>query len=239
MSAWRAFQRSKPAIASSLNSARAISTTGIDVLRRPVGVGLEPAHSVGSPAFAIAGRDRRRALRGDLRRRAATLATARLVLGLRPPRARRLDARRLAGLLGVVRRPRRVAQALRLVAARSARAAPPAIRPRRRCPAPGSPIAAKRAGTVSIVNASASTVGTSSQRQRRRDPRVGQRPHRVGATRPSGPWRSGCSRGRRRGAPPSTTSRWPGRARAAPRRGRGRAPRGGPPGTSSAARSGR
>ena len=30
-------------------------------------------------------------------------------------------------------------------------------------PAPGSPIAAKRAGTVSIVNASASTVGTSSQ----------------------------------------------------------------------------
>ena len=30
-------------------------------------------------------------------------------------------------------------------------------------PAPGSPLAAYRAGTVSMVNASASTVGTSSQ----------------------------------------------------------------------------
>ena len=38
-------------MAPSLNSAREISTTGIDVLRRPVGVGLEPTHSVGSPAF--------------------------------------------------------------------------------------------------------------------------------------------------------------------------------------------
>ncbi len=51
MSGWRAFQRSRPSSASSLNSARAISTTGIDVLRRPVGVGFEPAHSVGRPAF--------------------------------------------------------------------------------------------------------------------------------------------------------------------------------------------
>ena len=50
-SGWRAFQRSSPSIASSFYSARAISMTGIDVLRRPVGVGREPAHSVGRPAF--------------------------------------------------------------------------------------------------------------------------------------------------------------------------------------------
>src|SRR6266545_3170818 len=39
--------------------------------------------------------------------------------------------------------------------------------------------------------------------------------------RPSGPWRSGCSRGRRHGAPPSTTCWWPGPVPAAPPRGQG------------------
>ena len=60
-SGWRAFQRSRPSRASFFDAARLISITGIDVLRRPVGVGREPppgaprgpwpSHSVGRPAF--------------------------------------------------------------------------------------------------------------------------------------------------------------------------------------------
>src|SRR5207247_2130384 len=61
------------------------------------------------------GRDRGRSFGGHLRWRAATLAATRIVFGLWAPRPRRLDARRLTGLLGVVRRPGRVAQALRFV----------------------------------------------------------------------------------------------------------------------------
>ena len=163
MSAWRAFQRSKPAIASSLYSARAISTTGIDVLRRPVGVGFEPAHSVGRPAFgspAATAAARSAATSGGGPPPRRDPARIRSVGAARP---RRLDARRLAGLLGVVRRPRRVAQALRLVALaqleqrleRPDRVVDPGARVAR------SPRSAP--GTVSIVNASASTVGTSSQ----------------------------------------------------------------------------
>ena len=100
----------------SLNSARAISTTGIDVLRRPVGVGFEPTHSVGRPAFGSPA--------------ATAAARSAATSGGGPPASprpgsysdvgrracRRLDPRRLAGLLGVVRRPRGVAQALGLVA---------------------------------------------------------------------------------------------------------------------------
>ena len=47
-------------------------------------------------------------------------------------------------------------------------------------PCIGSPTSAIRPRIVSIVNASGSTAATSSQRERRRDARVGRRPHRVG-----------------------------------------------------------
>ena len=202
-SGWRAFQRSRPASASSLNSARAISITGIDVLRRPVGVGREPAHSVGSPR---SGRrlHGRRPFRGDIgggrppRRVPARARTW-------PARARRLDARRLAGLLRVVRRPRRVAQPLGLVARATARAARRASRPPRRCRRAGRRSRAKRAGTVREREVRGIARRHLVPGQRHRHARVRRRPHRVGARRPCGPWRSGCSRGRRRGAPPSTT----------------------------------
>ena len=58
-SGWRAFQRSRPSVASAFEAARLISMTGMVVFRRPVGVGREPpgvprctpSHSVGRPAF--------------------------------------------------------------------------------------------------------------------------------------------------------------------------------------------
>ena len=64
--------------------------------------------------------------------------------------------------------------------ARRARAAARASPRASSMPACGSPIAAKRAGIVSTVKSAGSQSGTSSQRERRRDARVGQRPHRIG-----------------------------------------------------------
>ena len=155
--------------------------TGIVVLRRPVGrrPRARPTRSAG-PAFAIAGRDGRRPLRGDLRRRAAAFAAARLVLGLRPARPRRLDARRLAGLLGVVRRPRRVALAPRPRGGRSARAAPPATRRRRRCRRRHRRAPRTIAGHRRDRELLGLDVGDLLPAQRHRHPRVGQRPDRVG-----------------------------------------------------------
>ena len=80
----------------------------------------------------------------------------------RPLAPRRLHARRLARLLGVVRRPRRVAQALRLLPGRELEQrleragllVDPACR---------SPIAAKRAGIVRSVNSSGRHSTSSSQ----------------------------------------------------------------------------
>ena len=133
-SGWRAFQRSRPSSASAFDAAREISTTGIDRLpsagRRGPG-----AFPFGRQAgVRVAGRHGGCAFRGDLRRRATAFAATRLVLGLRSPRLRRLDARRLAGLLGVVRRPGGVALTLGFVALAELAAAPPASRPRHRCP---------------------------------------------------------------------------------------------------------
>jgi hypothetical protein len=58
--------------------------TGIALRRRPVGVGLDPAHSVGRPAFSVARSDRGGALGRDIGWRAAVLAAAGLVLRGRP-----------------------------------------------------------------------------------------------------------------------------------------------------------
>ena len=111
----------------------------------------------------VAGGDRRGALGGHLGRRAAVLAAARLVLGLGAarlstagPAAARRPAWRSSAATARRPGPRPRARAL---SSSSASSEPTASS----IPAPGSPIAAKRAGTVAIVNASASTVGTSSQ----------------------------------------------------------------------------
>ena len=111
----------------------------------------------------VAGGHRGGALRGDLRRRAATFAAARLVLGLgrgAPSTAGRAAARRPASRssAATARRPARPPRP-----ARSSSSSPSSEPTASSMPAPGSPIAAYRAGTVAIVNASASTVGTSSQ----------------------------------------------------------------------------
>src|SRR5687767_10669730 len=63
----------------------------------------------------ITGCDGGGALGGHLRRRPTGDAPTGLVLGLRTALPRRLDAGRLARLLGVVRRPRRIAESLRLM----------------------------------------------------------------------------------------------------------------------------
>ena len=118
------------------------------------------------------------------------------------------DARRLARLLGVVRRPGRVAEARGLLLRRTARAARRAS-PLASMSACRSPSAAKRAGMVRSVKSSGRT-----RRARPRSP--ARRRARRASGGPStrrrrcGPWRSGCSRGRRRGAPPSTTCWWRG-----------------------------
>ena len=236
---WRAFQRSSPSSASAFDAAREISMTGIDRLA-PTGRRRSRALPFGRQAgVRIAGGDGRRSFRGHLGRGTAGLAATLSYSesGGACATAGRAAARRPASRSSAAtgRRPR----PSRLVLRPTARAAPRATRPRRRCRRPGRRSPRSRAGTVAIVNASASTVGTSSQAQRRRDPRVRQRPDRSRPTRPSGPWRSGCSRGRRRGAPPSTTSRSRDPARAARRRGPAPAPPDGPPDTSSAARCGR
>ena len=174
----RAFQVSRAASASALVAARAISMTGMDVLRRPVGVGREPVHSVGRPAFgspaatalARSARDARAAGRRPRHdrcrtpRRPSACATAGRV-AVRPPAWRSWAA--------TAHRP-----GPRSRAAVTAPEAHRGSRRRHRCRRPGSPIAAYRAGTVSSVNASASTVGTSSHVSGG-DARVGQRPDRV------------------------------------------------------------
>ena len=229
-SGWRAFQRSRPSSALVLELGagdlddrdRRLAAAGRRRLR---------ADPLGRQArVRVAGGDGGRALGGDLRRRPARLAAARLVLGRRPARLRRLDARRLAGLLArssaaTARRP-----GPRPRGGPTAPGAPRASRPPRRCPRPGRRCAANRAGTVSSVNASASTVGDLVPGQRHRDPRVGRRPDGVG----------------RRHRPVlgvlvvveehavalllPPLARWRGPGRAARRRGRARAPRGAPRG---------
>ena len=221
-----------------MNSARAISTTGIAVLRRPVGVGFEPTHSVGRPAFGVAGCDRGRTFGGDLRWRPARLAAPRLVLGRRAARLRRLDARRFAGLLRVVRWPRGVAQALGLVAGAQLQER---LERADRLVDAGPRVADRRVPRRDRVDRE--RLGLDGRHlvpgQRRGDARVGQRPDGVGLRhRPVlgvlvvveedavalllPPLRGGEVR-----------------ARGAPRPGRARGPPGAPPGTSSAARSGR
>ena len=151
--------------------------TGTFERRRPVGVGRVPAHSAATGVASL-GRGEP-ALHGRAVLLALRLGLGRVVVLGRAPLARRLDARRLALLLAVVRRPRRVAEALAPRPPPRAPGAPRASRPPRRSRRPGRRSSAKRAGTVAIVNASASRVGTSSQRERRRDPRVRERPDRV------------------------------------------------------------
>ena len=138
-----------------------------------------------------------------------------------PSSARRLHARRLAGLLRIVRRPGRVAEAFRFL-------------PRRQLQQ-----RVERAGTVVDAGVPVADRGEAgrhgAQREvlgRAREELVPASPARRPARRawgapstrrrPCGPWRSGCSRGTRRGAPPSTTCWWRGRARGA--RPHGRAP---------------
>jgi hypothetical protein len=126
-----------------------------------------------------------------------------------------LHARRFAGLLAVVRRPRRIAHARRRSYVPTVRAARRASTACVSIPACRSPIAAKRAGMVASVNASPGSQRRLVPGQRRRHPRVG-RGHAPSRPRPRcDPSRSGCSRGTRRGAPPSTTCWW--RARGARR----------------------
>ena len=87
----------------------------------------------------------------------------------------------------------------------------------RRCPRPGRRLVRSRSGTVSMRSSRGSTSGTSSQvpsGSRRGRPASG------GSSTPRrrcGRARSGCSRRRPRGAPPSTTCSWPAVCAARPR----------------------
>ena len=141
--------------------------------------------------------------------------------------ARRLHARRLAVRLAVLRRPRRIAEAGRLVALRQCEK--PVQRAGRGIDA-GMGIAALR-----------QPVGNGRHGEGRRDRSRAPRPSRAASRRARraaaapnrrsrwcGPWRSGCSRGRRRGVPPSTISTWRRRACAARSRATAPAPRGAP-----------
>ena len=133
-------------------------------MRRPVGVGWSTGRRLAGGLRGGAPLE----LGGEplLHRRAGLLALrlglGRVVVRGRAALARRLDARRLALLLAVVRRPRRVAQALGLVRARESSSSASSDPTASSMPAPGSPLAANRAGTVASVNASASTSATSS-----------------------------------------------------------------------------
>ena len=204
---WRAFQRSRPSSASAFDAAREISMTGTLVLRRPVGVGREPSHSVGSPAFgspAATAAARSAATSGG-----GPPASPRpgLVLGIGPALARRLDPRRLAGLLRVVRRPRARRPRPPPRASRDSSSSASSEPTASSMPAPGSPIV----GEPRRHGRDRERLGLDRSAPRPRS--AASRPaHRAAAgpstpTRPCGPWRSGCSRGTRRGAPPSTTSR--------------------------------
>ena len=178
-SGWRSFQRSRPTRASALDAAREISMIGTFVLA-PAGRRRTRALPLGRQSgIPVAGGDRRCPLGSDLRRRPAGLATARLVLGVGTPLARRLDAWRLAGLLGVVRRPRGVALALRLVPLRQLeqrlQRADRLVDPAPRVADPGEPLGHRRDRERLGLAARDLVPG-----QRRRDARVGQRPDRVG-----------------------------------------------------------
>ena len=115
------------------------------------------------------------------RRRGAASSCARLLRRRSPAPFARDGATRGASpsIFAVVRRPRRVAEARRLVARGEREQRLERARRRRRCRRAGSPIAAKRAGIVSTVKSAGSHAGTSSQRERRRDARVGERADRV------------------------------------------------------------
>ena len=145
---------------------------------------------------------------------------------------RRLDARRLAGLLGVVRRPGRVALAFGLLAGRQLQQR--LERPRARVDA-GVPVA--HGSEARGHGAERELLGPAPRRARPRS--RAPRPARRASAAPSrrrrrcGPSRSGCSRGRRRGAPPSTTCWWRARAPAARPPAPGRAPRAAPARTTS------
>ena len=182
------------------------------------------ASTSGRRRGADAGRSSRRLLRGEafeatLHRDACLLAFSlglgRVVFLVGPALSRRLHARRLSLLLAIVRRPRRVAQALLLVARRQVeqsleranRLVDPLVpicrlQPRR-CPAPWPACSPRPLRRRPGPSAAASRLA-----------------HREAAARSTrtprfGPWRSGCSRGRRHGALPSTTCSSRSRGRAA------------------------
>ncbi len=163
-SGWRAFHRSRPSSASALVLARAISISGLVDLRRPVGLGGRPRAGGTGP-----GGTRRRHCRP--RRRRCPAAPAASTAG---------RAASSPVLLLVVRRPRRVRQPGRLVARGQLEQRRRATRRPRPCPPTGRRADAKRAGTVSIVNAAGSHARHLVPGQRRRHARVRQRPDRVG-----------------------------------------------------------
>ena len=149
-----------------------------------------------------------------------------------------LDALGLAALLGEVRRPRRVAQALLLVAprelqqlveragllvdvARRVAERAQAVRDRVEAEVLGLGVGDLVPRAARTTRARPASGGPSSRRRR------------------SGRARSGCSRRTRRGAPPSTTCSSRARAHGAPPRARARAPRGARRGSPTPARPGR
>ena len=95
-------------------------------------------------------------------------------------------------------------------------------------PACRSPISAKRRGMRGDREVGRLAVRHLVPGERRRHARVGHAGARSTRSRWCDPWRSGCSRGRRRAAPPSTTSKSRAPARAARSRARARARRGAP-----------
>ena len=200
--------------------------------RRPVGVGLVPRE--------LRSRPRPRGRSGAPSRRAPSRARLRPRACCSRRRRRRCrDGWTRGGspsCLRVVRRPRRVALALGLVPRARARAARRASR-----------------GASSIAGGGVAALGDERRHGRQREvggvdvghlvpaERASTRARRASAarstpTRRCGPSRSGCSRGRRRGAPPSTTCWSRARAPAPRRRAPAPAPRGAPRRTSSAAR---
>ena len=135
-SGWRAFHRSSPCIASASVSARAISISGAFVRRRPVGPVFFPGAGGGTmPSFS--GVPRRR-LDGCTRAGSPSCFAYCGGHGASPNPAASCCA-----------------------ASSSSRSSDPAASS---MPSDGSPSSATRAGTVSIVNASASHPGTSSHR---------------------------------------------------------------------------
>ena len=165
---------------------------GLEVRRR-LGMPRLPALEAGQRVLLLR-RARPISISGCLRHRARAVG--------------RLHARRLARLLLVVRRPGRVAEALAPPGAPTARAARRASRRASSMPACRSPTLgeARRHGRQREVR----RIAVGDLVPRRAAPTRARRAS-AAPTRPRrrcGPWRSGCSRGRRRGAPPSTTCWW-------------------------------